>query len=167
MVKAQITAIVKDAGPITIRLVNRQSKVFYVVGEVNAPGTFPLTGRETVLDAILQAGGLNDKASRTNIVVARPTPPGSCRIVLPVCFKEIVQLGDTTTNYQLAPGDRVFIPAKDFWKDKSPIAQGPNPLCCKDQEACKIPKVKNWIGDAPPFDPKQSEEKQSSPVSQK
>lgn len=167
MVKAQITSVVKDAGPITIRLVNRQSKVFYVVGEVNAPGTFPLTGRETVLDAILQAGGLNDKASRTNIVVARPTPPGSCRIVLPVCFKEIVQLGDTTTNYQLAPGDRVFIPAKDFWKDKSPIAKGPNPLSCKDQEACKIPKVKNWVGEAPPLEEKPIEEKPISPISQK
>ena len=167
MVKAQISSVVKDAGPITIRLVNRQSKVFYVVGEVNAPGTFPLTGRETVLDAILQAGGLNDKASRQNIVVARPTPPGSCRIVLPVCYKEIVQLGDTTTNYQLAPGDRVFIPAKDFWKDKSPIAQGLNPLCCKEQEACNIPKVKNWVGDAPPLDQKPIEEKPISPISQK
>jgi len=45
-------------------------------------------------------------------------------------------------------------------------------LCCKEQEACKIPKVKNWIGDAPPFDPKQSdpkqsEEKQISPILQK
>jgi hypothetical protein len=87
--------------------------------------------------------------------------------VLPVCFKEIVQLGDTTTNYQLAPGDRVFIPAKDFWKDKSPIAKGPNPLCCKEQEACKIPKVKNWVGEAPPLEEKPIEEKPISPISQK
>ena len=31
--------------------------------------------------------------------------------MLPVCWDNIVQLGDTTTNYQIMPGDRVFVPA--------------------------------------------------------
>ena len=30
----------------------------------------------------------------------------------PVCYQQITQLGDTTTNYQLQPGDRVFVPSK-------------------------------------------------------
>jgi polysaccharide biosynthesis/export protein len=102
---------------ISVRLASRQSKVFYVLGEVNAPGAFPLTGRETVLDGILAAGGLNERASRRDIVLTRPTRPGECRVVLPVCYREIVQLGDTTTNYQLAPGDRIFVPSKAAWED--------------------------------------------------
>ena len=97
---------------ITVRLIGRASKVYYVLGEVNVPNAYPLSGRETVLDAIVQAGGLNKKASRNKIVLSRPTPADGCRVVLPVCYDNIVQLGDTTTNYQLQPGDRVFVPSQ-------------------------------------------------------
>ncbi|MSR30979.1 MAG: polysaccharide export protein [Gemmataceae bacterium] len=135
LVKPQIDSITRDAGPIVVRLINRQSKVYYVIGEVNAPGAYPLTGRETVLDALLQAGGLNDKASKRNILLARPTPPGSCKIVLPVCYNEIVQLADTSTNYQIAPGDRIFVPSRDFWKDKGGKDSA---LCCPDPALCDL-----------------------------
>jgi protein involved in polysaccharide export with SLBB domain len=112
MVRAAVQAQVKDAGFINVRLVARQSKVYYVVGEVNSPGAFPLQGRETVLDGIMQAGGLNANGSRDNIILSRPTRPNCPRIVLPVCWKQIVQLGDTSTNYQLAPGDRIYVPSR-------------------------------------------------------
>src|SRR5438067_2141984 len=36
-IKPLIEAQTKDAGPITVRVVSRQSKVYYVLGEVNAP----------------------------------------------------------------------------------------------------------------------------------
>jgi protein involved in polysaccharide export with SLBB domain len=117
--KRQIEAVareaqIKDAPPITVRVVSRASKVFYVLGEVNNPGAFQLSGRETVLDGIVaSAGGLTDRASRQNIILSRPTAPHECRIVLPICYREIVQLGDTTTNYQLRAGDRIYVPSKD------------------------------------------------------
>lgn len=117
IIKSMVQPPNKEPVRISVRLVSRQSKVFYVLGEVNAPGAFPLTGRETVLDGILQAGGLTERASRRDIVLTRPTRPGDCRVVLPVCYREIVQLGDTTTNYQLQPGDRIFIPSKAAWED--------------------------------------------------
>src|SRR5262249_18644301 len=103
-----------DAGPITARVVSRQSKVYYVLGEVNAPGAYQLAGRETVLDAIIAAGGVNTKADLRRITLSRPTPPDGCRVVLPICYEEIVQLGDTSTNYQIAAGDRIFVPTKCF-----------------------------------------------------
>lgn len=136
-VKAQVEAITKDAGPITVRVVSRQSKVFYVLGEVNAPGAYPLSGRETVLDAIMAGGGVNTRASLRNITLSRPTPPEGCRVVLPICYEEIVQLGDTSTNYQIANGDRIFVPAKGFWENlcgpgKTPLC----PPCGRQQTAC-------------------------------
>jgi protein involved in polysaccharide export with SLBB domain len=115
--RALIQVQTKDAGPITVRVVTRVSKVYYVLGEVNAPGSFILTGRETVLDGLLTAGGLNGRASRKNIILVRPTRPGSCRVVLPVCYSEIVQVGDTTTNYQLANGDRIYVPTRTCAED--------------------------------------------------
>ncbi len=102
---------------VVVRLVSRESKVYYVLGEVNAPGAFQLKGRETVLDALVAAGGLNSNASRRGIILSRPTPPKSCRIVLPVRYNRIVQLGDTTTNYQIKAGDRVYVPSRCLTDD--------------------------------------------------
>ncbi len=134
-------------GPIMVRLVVRASKVYYVLGEVNAPGSFPLSGRETVLDGIIAAGGLNQRASQSQIILSRPTRPDGCRIVLPVCYREIVQLGDTTTNYQLLPGDRIFVPTRQShedsqggclpWRKKKPCLA----VCDRPQTACPTPAV--------------------------
>jgi protein involved in polysaccharide export with SLBB domain len=135
LVKPLIEAQTKDAGPVTVRLVTRQSKVYYVLGEVNAPGAFPLQGRETALDAIVAAGGLNNQASRRNIILSRPTAPGHCRVVLPVCYNEIVQLGDTSTNYQVAAGDRIYVPTRTLCEDllhrkkECPPCGGPQVPC--------------------------------------
>jgi protein involved in polysaccharide export with SLBB domain len=139
-VRPLIESVTKDAGPITVRLVTRQSKVYYVLGEVNAPGSFPLQGRETVLDAIVTAGGLNDRASRKNIILSRPTKPAGCRVVLPICYSEIVQLGDTSTNYQISAGDRIYVPTRHLLED----GLFPNkvcPPCGKSQAPCPIPPL--------------------------
>ena len=138
VIEAEVNALLKaklpDAGVVIVRLVTRDSKVFYVLGEVNSPGVFPLRGREMVLDAIAgSAGGLNSNASRRNIILVRPTVPGSCRVVLPVDYNAIVQVGNTATNYQIRAGDRIFVPTKaGFWeacwgrkKDKMECAETP------------------------------------------
>jgi protein involved in polysaccharide export with SLBB domain len=135
-----VEKITKDAGPIIVRLVTRQSKVYYVLGEVNAPGSFPLQGRETVLDAIVTAGGLNDRASRKNIILSRPTKPDGCRVVLPVCYREIVQLGDTTTNYQISAGDRIYVPTRHFWEDTL-HPKKECPPCGRPQTPCPLPAL--------------------------
>jgi protein involved in polysaccharide export with SLBB domain len=141
LVRATVAAhLHRDPGFITVRLVTRDSKVYYVLGEVNNPGAFQLKGRETALDAILAAGGLNDRASRENIILSRPTPPDSCRLVLPVCYNEIVQLGDTTTNYQIAPGDRIFVPSRDH-KENSCFHKPGCPICQRPQVPCLIEPV--------------------------
>jgi protein involved in polysaccharide export with SLBB domain len=141
LVRETIRAQDKDPGVIAVRIVSRVSKVYYVLGEVNAPGSFPLAGRETVLDGIIAAGGLNERASRTNIILSRPTPPGSCRVVLPVCYGEIVQLGDTTTNYQLAPGDRIYVPTRQSHnlfhkKEDGPPCGGSQVPCAAPASGC-------------------------------
>jgi polysaccharide biosynthesis/export protein len=133
-VEADVTATVRthETGPvgaINVRLVNPQSVVYYVLGEVSSPGSFPLIGRETVLDAIVNAGGLTDRASPCNIILTRPTPPDGCRIVLPVCYRQIVQIGDTSTNYQVMPGDRIYVATRTFCetcfnKLACPLCQG-------------------------------------------
>jgi polysaccharide export outer membrane protein len=141
MVKEAVLAQTKDAGFISVRLVSRQSKVYYVLGEVNAPGVFQLSGRETVLDAILAAGGLSERASANNIVLSRPSRPDDCRTVLPVCYKQIVQLGDTSTNYQIAPGDRIYVPGRTFREELFGGKHDRSPCGCGDFHVpCVFPR---------------------------
>jgi protein involved in polysaccharide export with SLBB domain len=135
-IEADVNALVqsqtRDAGPIIVRLVTRDSKVYYVLGEVNAPGSFQLKGRECVLDAILAAGGLTSGASRRNIILSRPTPPHGERVVLAVCYNHIVQLGDTTTNYQIKAGDRVYVSSRNCWDDLHCLFKGDCGPCGSD-----------------------------------
>jgi polysaccharide biosynthesis/export protein len=102
---------------INVRLVNQESAMFYVLGEVNAPGSYPLTGHETVLDALIAAGGLAGKANEHKLILSRPRTPEQPRVILPICYHQIVQLGETTTNYQLQPGDRIYVPSLTLWED--------------------------------------------------
>ena len=89
------------------------SKVYYVImegaGQGDSVSRFSITGNETVLDALSQINGMQEVSSK-RIWVARPAPYGSgCDQVLPVDWHALAQRGDTSTNYQLLPGDRVFI----------------------------------------------------------
>jgi len=140
-VNRQVAGQTPGAGFIDVRLVNRESKKFYVAGEINAPGSFPFTGEETVMDAVTAAGGLTDEASRWNVILSRPTSPEGCRIILAVNYVDILQLGDTTTNYKLLPGDRVYVPTRGllenlcggtkFWK-----------WYRRDQVSCPLPPLR-------------------------
>lgn len=129
---------------VSVRLTNWDSKKIYVLGDVNSPGSFLFRGNETVLDAIIEAGGLATKANHHDIIVSRPSSCGDCRTVMKVCYDQIVQLGDASTNYQLQPGDRVFVPSLTFMDDLkqtfSPFKDQKCPRCSGCERACDLPQ---------------------------
>ena len=101
---------IRDSSRVFVDVVSFNSKVYYVQGDVGVPGRLPITGNETVLDAINYAGGLIPTASSVNIRLVRPAPPGSSKpTLLPVNLAAIINDGDPTTNYQMMPGDRVMV----------------------------------------------------------
>jgi polysaccharide export outer membrane protein len=116
-IEAQLSKYL-DAPLVSVDVFSYNSKVYYVITEGAGFGDnmsrFPITGNETVLDAIAQINGLS-KLSSKDIWIARPAPSGvGCDQVLPVDFEAIMKGGATATNYQILPGDRVFI-AQDPW----------------------------------------------------
>jgi polysaccharide export outer membrane protein len=95
------------------------SKVFYVVydggGNGETVARLPVTGNETVLDAVSSLNGLSPVASKRHIWVARPAPAcNGCDQILPVDWVGIVTRGETATNYQMLPGDRLYVQADAF-----------------------------------------------------
>ena len=95
------------------------SKFYYVITDFAGSGEqvvrLPVTGNETVLDSIALIGGLSAVSSK-QVWVARPAPDGCGDQILPVDWKGITRRGKTTTNYQLLPGDRVFVMSQPLTK---------------------------------------------------
>ena len=100
-----------EAPLVAVDIYAYNSKVYYVVTQGAGFGDniqrFPVTGNETVLDAIAQVQGLSRLSSK-NIWIARPSPTG-CDQILPVRWDEITQGGGVCTNYQILPGDRIYV----------------------------------------------------------
>jgi polysaccharide biosynthesis/export protein len=102
-----------DSPEASVDVVAYNSKVFYVIQQGAGQGDnirrFAITGNETVLDALSQVNGLSQLSS-THIWIARPAPGGfGCEQILPVDYGAIVQGAVSATNYQIMPGDRVFV----------------------------------------------------------
>ncbi len=101
---------IKEPVDVSLKLVNgTQSKSFYVLGTVTTQGKFPITGSDTVLDGIL-AAGLRSNSMPEKAYLVRPQPAGHPDLILKIDWKGIKERGDTLTNYQLFPGDRIVVP---------------------------------------------------------
>lgn len=103
---------------ISVDILSYNSKVYYIIREGAGNGDeiqrFPITGNETVLDAVALVNGLTQLSSK-NIWISRPSPDGSCFQILPVDWEEVTRGGLTATNYQVLPGDRIFIEEDHVW----------------------------------------------------
>lgn len=101
---------------ISLDVTGFNSKVYYIIFDGGGAGQqmvrAPVTGNETVLDAIGQISGLSAIADSRKIWITRPTR-AACNgmTILPVDWKAITEVGDTATNYQILPGDRLFVKA--------------------------------------------------------
>jgi polysaccharide export outer membrane protein len=89
------------------------SKVYYVITQGAGLGDqvviLPARGNETVLDAIGQIQGLQSNSS-TRMWIARPgTNEAGGDQILPVDWLAVTQRGNVDTNYQILPGDRVYV----------------------------------------------------------
>ncbi|MBN9121751.1 MAG: polysaccharide biosynthesis/export family protein [Planctomycetes bacterium] len=104
---------------VIVDVIAYNSKRYYIIIDGGGPSageqmvSFPITGSETVMDAMSNIGGLSDVSSRRNIWVARRTPhPGQPWQILPVDWIGMTQHGITYTNYQIMPGDRIYVKAQ-------------------------------------------------------
>jgi polysaccharide biosynthesis/export protein len=134
-VVAQVSQRVQklDARDLYVDVLAYNSKVYYVITDGGGYGEqvfrFPITGNETVLDAISQIAGLPAVASKKRIWLARPIP-GDCQNhqVFPINWIGITQGAVTATNYQILPGDRVYVMANGWITFDSRVAKVLSPF---------------------------------------
>jgi polysaccharide biosynthesis/export protein len=94
----------------SITVVVRQilSRKAFITGEVNKPGTYPLTSATTVMQLIAMAGGLREYANGKKIVIMRTV--NGTPMTLPFNYKDIVEGKNLQQNIELKPGDTVVVP---------------------------------------------------------
>ncbi len=102
-----------NAPEVSVSVIAYNSKVYYIVTQGAGLGDsvrrLPITGNETVLDAIAQIKGLS-QVSSTNISIVRPSAANPQEAtVLSVDWGGVSRRGETATNYQIFPGDRIVV----------------------------------------------------------
>lgn len=81
-----------------------------ITGAVNQPMSLPFRPGMSVLDAVLEAGGVTDFASANRTVLYRRVADDTESIN--VYLGDILEDGDLSTNYALEPGDVIAIPER-------------------------------------------------------
>lgn len=89
---------------VSISLAESRSRIFYVYGEVNAPGSFPLKDNMTAIRAISQAGGFTKFGSPSRVKILRARPDGSGNETIPVNLKAAIA-GKPGQDVPLVSGD--------------------------------------------------------------
>jgi polysaccharide export outer membrane protein len=87
---------------VSVNAVN--SKRFYIQGEVNKTGAFPLLVPTKVLEALVNAGGFRDFANQKKIVIMRTTGER-----LNFNYKEVIKGKKMDQNIYLKPGDIIIV----------------------------------------------------------
>ncbi len=113
---------------ISLDVYSYNSKWYYIIMDRASYGQtimrMPITGRDTVLDALSMTGGTFFMSSKRHIWVSRPNGQDpKCQQVLPVDWVALSEGGSPATNYQLLPGDRVFVDSNPFINANNRIMQ--------------------------------------------
>lgn len=93
-----------DKSEVTVSIQAVNSKKYYLQGEVNRPGSYPLLIPTTVLEALVNAGGFRDFANQKKITILR----GSSRFLFN--YKEVIAGKKREQNIYLQPGDQIIVP---------------------------------------------------------
>ena len=88
---------------LSVTVYKYNSRKVYVLGQVNNPGAYPFDGRMSVLDAIGQGKGLNEKSDLAGSYMIRGDE------ILPVDLYALLRKGDLRQNISLAEGDVIHI----------------------------------------------------------
>ncbi len=106
---------------VSVSVAQYRSQQVFVMGEVQKPGSLPLTGSMTLLEALARVGSTTERAGPEAIVLRAPTTGTSEATVAPktgdTSTAETIrvslaslQTGTLSQNVALRAGDTIFIP---------------------------------------------------------
>lgn len=98
----KLGTVLKDP-QVTVSVTQVNSKKYFIQGEVNHPGTFPLVVPTTVMEAMSNTGGFHEFAKRKKIVIIRKGQR------LKFNYDEVVKGKKLEQNIYLESGDYIIV----------------------------------------------------------
>ncbi|MBI3658207.1 MAG: polysaccharide biosynthesis/export family protein [Acidobacteria bacterium] len=105
---------------VTVNIKEHRSQPVSVLGAVQRPGTYQITRRLHLIDALSLAGGFTDKAG-SRIVLRKALRPGAspnttatsdASQIIEVDLQELLITGNSRLNYTIEAGDVISVPLK-------------------------------------------------------
>lgn len=104
---------------ISVMVIKYESSKFSVLGAVKAPGNYPLQARETILDGISKAGGVDsEKGEKQDAMIIRTInadKPDESKIVINLDLQGLLKGKDQISNIPLVDKDVVYIPKENYF----------------------------------------------------
>jgi polysaccharide export outer membrane protein len=100
---------------ISVALKDFDKPYFIAAGQVAKPGKYDLRGPLTVTEAVAIAGGFNDSAKNSQVVLFRPTSNGMFETKL-LNVKKLLASRNLSEDIYLQPGDMLYVPKSAFSK---------------------------------------------------
>ncbi len=94
---------------LSISLKEFEKPYFIASGQVTKPGKYELRSSMTVTQAVAIAGGFNDSAKNTQVVLFRPTENGMFEAKL-LDVKKLLASRDLSEDLRIEPGDTIYVP---------------------------------------------------------
>jgi polysaccharide export outer membrane protein len=118
---------------IALDVYSYNSKWYYIIQDRAGLGQtvvrLPITGADTVLDALSYMGGTMYMSSDKRLWLARPNGEDPNKMqVFPVNWPAIVKGGSPATNYQLFPGDRLYVQSNPLMRINNRMMQAFAPI---------------------------------------
>ena len=96
-----------ESPSVTVTLVNPVSQKFYILGEVQAVGEYPLVKKLTIVQAFALAEGFTEWASKDKIILYRRT--GQKEEMIKIDYNDIVK-GQLNKDILLRADDIIIVP---------------------------------------------------------
>jgi polysaccharide export outer membrane protein len=102
--------------PVVVVALKDFDKPFFIAsGQVDKPGKYDLRSELTLTEAIAIAGGFNDKAKHSQVVLFHPLPTGGYEAKL-LNVKKLLASRNLSEDPQIQPGDMLYVPQNAFSK---------------------------------------------------
>ncbi|MFC7497906.1 XrtA/PEP-CTERM system exopolysaccharide export protein [Enterovirga sp. GCM10030262] len=115
-IKAQLTEYIQD--PLVSVMVDKFQGTFSqqirIVGATEKPASIPYRANMTLLDAMIEVGGLSEFAAGDKARLVRQDRETGRQKEYDLKIARLVKRGDTSANVRLEPGDVIIIPESMF-----------------------------------------------------
>jgi len=109
----KITSLLADGyvvnPQVSIFIQEFRSKKAFIMGEVQKPGLYVLSGQTTFMGLLAEAGGLTKDAGDRAIIKRKANPSDKNESVITVDLKRLIEKGDTSLDVPIIDGDSIYI----------------------------------------------------------